>query len=171
MDETIFVLAAHPYFLPKRFCPDVKDYRPDRYRLHFETEWGALHHPGSVDPMLNTEPRKKQRPDVGRGGFFIRSPYAELAHFLVVRKMLARFGTIHAYMDSAKELYNGALVGFRDLILAGRPDADVGMDRRRKPPARAEIVLFQHEKKAREKKSSATTGHTPEEAEGLLKAA
>ena len=166
--KTIFILAAHPYFLPKRFCPDVKDYRADRNRLHFETEWGALHHPGSVDPMLSTEQRRKQRPDIGRGGYFIRSPYAELAHFLVVRKMLARFGTIHAYMDSAKELYNGALVGFRDPILAGRPDADTGTARRKERPARAEIVLFQHDKKARQKKSPATERHTPEEVEDLL---
>ena len=48
----------------------------------------------------------------------MRSPYAEVAHFLVVRKMLDRFETIHCYMDGAKELYGAALVAFRDRILA-----------------------------------------------------
>ena len=87
-------------------------------------------------------------PILGRGGCFIRSPYAELAHFLVVQKMLARFDTIYTYMDAAREMSTGSLVAFRDRILAGRPDAENLADGRKRRQ-RAEIVLFQHDKSAR----------------------
>ena len=69
-------------------------------------------------------------PDVGRGGYFGTSHYPELAHFLVVRKMLSRFRTVHYFMDCSEELYATALTALA-------PDIK---------NERAEIVLFQHKK-------------------------
>ena len=74
-------------------------------------------------------------PDIGKGGYFSISPYTELAHFLVVRKMLSRFRKVHYIMDGSKTLYSAALTALA-------PDI-----RERK----AEIVLFQHEKNSRDK--------------------
>ena len=85
--RTIFVLAAHPFFLPARLCPDDKTLRDDHGRLDFETEWGSLAHASVSDPTLTTEKSIEAVPDIGRGGLFIRSPYAELA---VGRKNLIR---------------------------------------------------------------------------------
>ena len=143
IDGTIFVLAAHPYFLPKSLCPSIDacdaDSGPD-----CNSEWGCLFHSPPDSPDLPTSQRQKAMPILGRGGFFIRSPYAELAHFLVVQKMLARFDTIYAYTDGAKEMYTAALVAFRDRILAGCPDAAETRDKRRRV-RRAEIIVFQHD--------------------------
>ena len=105
--RTIFVLAAHPFFLPARLCPDDKTWRDDHGRLDFETEWGSLAHASVSDPTLTTEKSIEAVPDIGRGGLFIRSPYAELALCLVVQKMLTRFRTIFCYMDAAKQLSAG----------------------------------------------------------------
>ena len=144
--RTIFVLAAHPFFLPARLCPDDKTLRDDHGRLDFETEWGSLAHASVSDPTLTTEKSIEAVPDIGRGGLFIRSPYAELAHFLVVQKMLTRFRTINNYMDAAKQLSAAALVGYRDRILATRPGADRPADKRKRRLPKTELVLFQHRK-------------------------
>ena len=81
------MLAAHPFFLPARLCPDDKTLRDDHGRLDFETEWGSLAHASVSDPTLTTEKSIEAVPDIGRGGLFIRSPNAELA---VGRKNLIR---------------------------------------------------------------------------------
>ena len=154
VDETIFVLAAHPCFYPESISDRRRHERPvqERGLRNFETEWDGLWFQGDARPGVSTKERKKSLPEFGRGGWFMRSPYAEVAHFLVVRKMLDQFETIHCYMDGAKELYGAALVAFRDRILAGRPESDAVPDRRRQPPKRAEIVVFQHDTAGKRKR-------------------
>lgn len=71
-------------------------------------------------------------PDMGRNGLFIRSPYAELAHFLVVDKMLGRFPRVHFVMDGDKALCMAALTELRKSVLSGR----------------VEVAAFQHDKEA-----------------------
>ena len=71
-------------------------------------------------------------PDVSRNGLFVHSPYAELAHFLVVDKMLSRFPRVHFVMDGDKALCAAALTGLRRSVLSGRVEA----------------AIFQHDKKA-----------------------
>ena len=124
--RTIFVLAAHPFFLPAWLCPDDKTLRVDHGRLDFETDWGSLAHASGSDPTLTTEKSIEAVPDIDPSGLFIRSPWAELAHFLIVQKMLARFRTIHNYMDAAKQLSAAALVGYRDRILRRPSLAAIG---------------------------------------------
>lgn len=130
-----YTLAAHPYFLPNGYHPDAGSSAAGRGRREFVPESGCLPDPFVGDSV---------HPDGG----FIRSPYAELAHFLVVRKMLDRFETIHHCMDAASDLVSAALVAGRDGILAGRPDAlsaAVG----RRPPI-TEIALVQRDRSAQE---------------------
>ena len=146
-ENKIYVLAAHPFFLPKRHCPWDEARRPDVERFEFEKAWISVQHPGwNRAPGMSGEERMEDFPELGRGGYFIRSPYAEVAHFLVVQKMLSRFQVLHCYMDAAQEMSASALVAMRDRVLAGRPDQNEDRDRRTKPPKRAEIALYQHEK-------------------------
>ena len=154
VDNTIFAVAAHPFFLPRRLCPDRKAARPDRQLLDFEGEWSSLWHPHRSYPYLSTDKRLELIPQYGLNGHFIRSPYAEIAHFLVVQKMLDRFDNVHWYMDAAKEMFAAALVALRDRILWARPYPDCQPDGRERPARRAEIVLFQHDKKAQKKPGS-----------------
>ena len=94
-DRKIFVLAAHPFFLPKRHCPGDET-RPDQDRFEFEREWTCVKHPGwKVAPRQSGADRMADVGELGRDGYFIRSPYAETAHFLVVQKMLSRFQVLH----------------------------------------------------------------------------
>ena len=153
-DRKIFVLAAHPFFLPKRHCPGDKETRPDHDRFEFEREWTCVKHPGwKVAPRQSGASRTADVPELGRDGYFIRSPYAETAHFLVVQKMLSRFQVLHCYMDAAQEMAASALVAMRDRVLAGGPDQNEARDGRTKPLKRAEVALYQH-KKARVVKKS-----------------
>ena len=152
--ETIYVVAAHPFFLPKAFAADDETLAADRGRLDADSRWVSVLHPQTSDVTMTTDQNIEAVPDLGRGGYFLRSPYAELAHFLVVQKLLSRFRTIHNYMDSAKDMFPAALVAYRDRILAGRPDPDG--EPPATPPDTAEVVLFQHDKKTKHKKSART---------------
>ena len=151
--ETIFILAAHPYFLPRELLPEDDEavFDADMELPEFVSEWACLAHAPPTNPRFTADKRKKLMPIMARGGYFIRSPFAEMAHFLVVQKLLSRFDSIHCYMDAAKELYSAALVAYRDRIRAGNPKAPLAADRRRRRRT-AEIVLFQHDKEAPRKK-------------------
>ena len=157
-ERKLFVLAAHPCFMPKRLCPpeSVRDEdlvpQPD-----FEREWlGILHPESALDLKLSGEERQKISNQPGVGGYFLLAPYTEVAHFLVVQKMLSRFDAIHCYMDGAKELAPAALVAMRDRILAGRATVDEGGGARASAAQTAEIVLYQHDK-------SRAAGRKPQE--------
>ena len=77
---TIFVLAAHPFFLPDSLCPSW-DAREADSGPQIDTEWSGLLHSPPEHPDLSTRQREKGMPVLGRGGCFIRSPYAAAAHF------------------------------------------------------------------------------------------
>ena len=61
----------------------------------------------------------------------MKSPYAEVAHFLAVEKMLAGFARRHYTMDAARDLFQSALVAMRRSVL----------DRK------VEIALFQYQRR------------------------
>ena len=145
VDGTIFVIAAHPFFLPTALCPSDEALRSDHGKPEFMRAWAALEHTDTATPAYTTDESIEAVPDLGRGGLFIRSPYAELAHFLVVQKMLTRFRTLHNTMDGARHMFPAALVAYRDRILAGRPEPGRAVDKRRRAPRTAEVVLFQHD--------------------------
>ena len=80
-DDAIFVLAAHPYFLPTALCPDDDALRRDHGLPDFEAAWSCVHHSDTAFPAYTTQESIEAVPDQGRGGYFIHSPFAELAHF------------------------------------------------------------------------------------------
>ena len=145
----IFVLGAHPYFLPAHLCPE-DDLARDESRPEWERRWcSVLHADTPVDPDLSDDEMEKAEPDVDRGGYFIVPPYAQVAHFLVVQKMLSRFDNIHWYMDGARELSKAALVALRGRILVGGASVgDIGDHGQQHKGA--EIVLYQHDKANRQ---------------------
>ena len=136
LEGTQYVLAVHPGFLPKSLSPelDALAHRLDTPR--YLDEWdclqygfGSRHH-DSVQHMM------RSLPDLGRQGFFSTASYAELAHFLVVRKMLSRFRKVYHHMDGAVSLYSAALTAWADDIRRGR----------------VEIALFQKKGSYRKRK-------------------
>ena len=146
----IFVLAAHPYFLPQHLCPGKDERRSEDSLPEWERRWCSVLHPDTpLDPELSDEELEKAEPDDQRKGYFIVPPYAQVAHFLVVQKMLSRFDDIHWYMDGARDMSKAALVALRDRILAGGASVgDSGTHGQRRKSA--EIVLYQHDKANRQ---------------------
>ena len=128
---TWFVLAAHPAFLPAGLCPDVFELQGDRRRHPLARRWDCLAHILQADNSRSSTHALAALPDVSRKGLFANSPYAELAHFLVVRRMLSRFPEVHHCMDGDKSLRAAALTAFSGDVRSGR----------------VEIALFQHRKK------------------------
>ena len=155
-ERKIYVLAAHPCFLPKPLCPNTPAQKRDEERPMFQRRWSSvLHADTPINPNLATEEHTKRAVDLERDGCFISPPYAQLAHFLVIQKMLGRYRDIHCYMDGARDLSKAALVAFRERIIAGGAvvaESDAGRADR---PKRAEVVLYQHERSATVGRSSA----------------
>ena len=138
--RTWFILAVHPAFLPDGLCPDIHEQQEDRLRHPLARRWDCLAHGLQVNNSRGSRKVPDALPDVSRPGLFINSPHAELAHFLVVRRMLARFPKVHICMDGDKSLWTAALTAFSGDVRSGR----------------VEIALFQHSKKA--PKAGARTG-------------
>ena len=134
LEKSGFILAAHPAFLPKEHAPEnsnlINSTQPGEPGL--TDDWDCLWHHGQIDPAT-IDDDEVSLPDIGRGGFFIRSPYVEAAHFLVVQKMLSRFDKVYYYMDAARDLYPAALCALARSVRTGQ----------------VEIALFQHDKKPR----------------------
>ena len=131
--RSYYILAVHPCFLPESLCPDNAAASNDmEEEYHWNREWDCLEHAHAIDQKLEGEEIIMNAPDSSRNGYFIETPYANLAHFLVVQKMLARFKKVVYYMDGDASLYKSALLALRDSITQER----------------AEIVLFQYNKNA-----------------------
>ena len=138
--RSYYILAAHPFFLPKGRYPEDFDEMDEDVRLPlWERRWDALEHLHQMDLEKESVSLVDGLPDVSRNGRFIRSPYAELAHFLVVDRMLRRFPRVHCVVDGDKALCAAALTAFRRSALSGR----------------VEVAAFQHDKKAGRSKRSA----------------
>ena len=129
--RTYYVLAAHPYYLPESDCPDDRDLEADKEKpLFLDRRWDALKTFLDDQEMLDDQGDPPNEPvDEGQRGQAIVSPYAEAAHFLVVDRMLSRYGRRFYYMDTSRDLFDSAMAAMRDNI------------RRR----RVEVVLYQHE--------------------------
>ena len=142
--NTYYILAAHPGFLPEvPGSPDKANFTDPRTggpSAEFARRWDCLEHP--VHNRFGGLPKDvhKKAADVSRfgEGFYIRSPYVEAAHFLVVRKMLSRFDNICFYMDGGPSLIQGAMVGLADGIRSRKVEVVIHQRKiRRKGPARA----------------------------------
>ena len=133
-NRTFYILAAHAEFLPDEYeyCPDDAALFEDIKKPKFEQKWDCLHHTFRGEKFETVMDAVKGVQDVGRDDYFGESHYPDLAHFLVVHKMLSRFRKVHYVMDCSERLYAAALTALA-------PDIK---------DKRAEIVLFQHRKDA-----------------------
>ena len=140
--RSFFVLAAHPFFLPESRCPKTKELVEDVERPLFARRWEGIAHLLQGDLGPTAAETMDALPDLSRNGCFMRSPHAELAHFLVVGKMLSRFRRVHFHMDGDRSLHTAALVAFAERIQSGGVEIalfqhDKSEGRRRAPPGRA----------------------------------
>ena len=132
-EKTFFVLAAHPCFVGSDFVEsDARRLLEDERAPVRERRWHWTAHRHRLEPPRKGRSLRDRIPDASRDGLFIPSPYGELAHFLVVRKLVRRFPLVHLTMDASKSLWQSALTAFAGPI---RGNA-------------VEIALFQHEKDA-----------------------
>ena len=141
--DSNFVLAAHPCFLPATLGPGAATLEGDGRRLAPEREWDALRHP--FGEGLDRPPDKREDASLAHrtpDGYMIPLPYAALAHFLVVQKLLSRFRAIHNTIDADADLFPAALVAYRDRILAGRPEAGGPVVRPLQAVRTAEVALY-----------------------------
>lgn len=153
LERSWYILAAHTAFLPKALCPDDGTVMAELGTPAWRAAWDCVRHPYRVDLTASIAEIRQGLPNIGRDGWFTVPFYTELAHFLVVRKMLSRFRSVHHVMDGSPALYAAALTA-----MAG----DV-RDRR------VELVLFQHEKEetAGGKAGSRPLGGGPRQEETL----
>ena len=128
--DTYFILAAHPAFLPKPYCPTPTEAMRELGKTSLRKQWDCVLHTFNLEHSGSVTEQAKGVKGSGKKGFYGVSPYTELAHFLVVRKMLSRLRNVHYFMDGSTTLYSAALTALVPDIQAER----------------AEIVLFQHEK-------------------------
>ena len=97
-------------------------------------EDGDAEDKGEEGKEKKKKPRRRAfvpgRADSGHYGYMVRSPFAEVAHFLVVQRMLSRFKRVFFYMDAAKDLTSSVLIAMRDGVRSGR----------------VQVAVMQHEK-------------------------
>ena len=137
--KTHFLVAAHPYFLADSQLPD------DIFRLiegEKETphilgrRWEGLESILDERPLLKDGKVVNNPPSQGYGGYILKPPYTEVAHFLTVDRMLSGFPERHYYMDGDRSQAQSALVALRRQVR----DRSV------------QIALFQHRKRKKIRK-------------------
>ena len=154
LERSWYILAAHAGFLPRALCPDDRTLIGEMGAPAWRAAWEGVRHPYRVDLTEGVAAIRQGLPNIGRDGWFTTPFYTELAHFLVVRRMLSRFRSVHHVMDGSVPLYAAALTAMaRDV-----------RDRR------VELVLFQHDKEKRaDAKPGRPAGGSPRR-EQVLKA-
>ena len=148
-EDSWYILAAHVGFLPRALCPDAGTLMAEMHTPAWRAAWDSVRHPYRLDLAASVAEITQGLPNIGRDGWFTTPFYTELAHFLVVRRMLARFRQVHHVMDGSVPLYTAALT-------AMAPDI-----RER----RVELVLFQYDKEKRA--AGHRAGGAPREEETL----
>ena len=120
-NESYFVLAFTPMFVPEKFTKEEKIENNTQLGF-FESHQSNIHLQWEGAPT-NTDTSPSSRlnsfPVMGLGGYPVRSSYGAIAHFLVLRKMLSRFKRIIHYIDNEREMKTAALLAFSDKIKAG----------------------------------------------------
>lgn len=142
--RSYFLLAIHPTFLPNEYCPDPMRLSEELTTPGYQDEWDCLQYGFGRGADATVEQTMSSLPNLGHKGYFTTPFYSEMAHFLVLGKLLSRFPKIHLYMDGSRQLYSAALTAFAE---------DIRQDR-------VEIALFQYikEDSDKKKKGAASTG-------------
>lgn len=125
---SFFTLAVTPMFMPMSLPRDQM--KAFRTRLRRESLYLESHRPHAhllsdevaTDSDLRPGSRKYTYPMLGLGGYFVRSSYGALAHFLTLRKMLSRIDRVIHYVDNESPLEMAAVTAFADKIQARQCD-------------------------------------------------
>lgn len=136
--KSYFLLAAHPAFLPDEYCPDPFRLDEGLSLPGYRDEWDCLQYGFGRGADATVEETMSSLPNIGHPGYFTTPFYTEIAHFLVLGKLLSRFSKIHLYMDGSRQLYSAALTAFAEDIRQGR----------------VEIAVFQYDKEDSGRKKS-----------------
>ena len=148
LEKSWFILAAHPFYLPKGKCPSLLKLEADvEGKVPLVREFAGLHTIVDDGPLVGVKRKHKSKakdadsedagdadskPEPGRReisprvadgghfGYMMHSPYAPAAHFLVVNRMLRRFKRVAFYMDAAQDLSSAAMVTMRKDIASNR---------------------------------------------------
>ena len=164
--DSFFTLAATPMFMPVSLSSQKM--KKLRTQLRHESLYLESHQPHAhllSDEALrdsDEQPgaRKYSYPILGLGGYFVRSGYGALAHFLTLRKMLSCIDRVVHYVDNENTLEMAALTAFADRIQAGQCEV-------------VAVKIDQQKKLKRLKKSQPkfkkVNGHDPEGRDAALK--
>lgn len=145
INGSYYWLAAHTSFLPEPHRPDQTTLFKELNTPWFLARWSCLQSGFGSDPFDKVETMISSLPDEGRHGSFGAAYYTELAHFLVVRKLLSRFPKLYFSMDNSSQLYSAALTAFASDIRSRR----------------VEIALFQHDRSGDDLSLEERQVHTP----------
>ena len=138
--KTHFIVAAHPYFLPNSELPDdvFGSLEREKDTPHiFGRQWEGLESILDERPVVENGQVAGNRPTQAYDGYILKSPYAEVAHFLTVDRMLSGFPERHYYLDGDQSQAQAALVAMRRQVR----DKSV------------QIALFQHAKRRKFKRT------------------
>ena len=150
--KTFYVLAAHPNFIPADFLPknlSAPDQTPSIDPVtggpcaEFARRWDCLEHPVHNEFSLPPKTAHKKKADMSRfgQGFYIRRPYLQAAHFMVVRKMLSRFEKVCFFIDGDRPLIQGAMVGLADAIRSHSVEVVVHQKKKRSKASERALLV------------------------------
>ena len=159
--STPFLLAAHPFVVLKRggqspAGDDVGSMHDDAALPVADRQYDHLFHSGT-DHGKDAHVEGKQS-HLSAGGLFMRSDYAEHAHFMVLKELTACFRRVTLCMDGAVKAYGHAAGVFAKDLRTVCDDS--GMECRR-----VEIAVLQAEKRSRKK-----GGVSPEQQDAICDA-
>ena len=126
--STYFILAAHPFVVLQEGNElpgedDLGEMHDDAARPVADREYDHLFHEGTdhgEDARLKGEDSY-----VAAAGLFMRPDYAELAHFMVVKDLTARFRRITLCMDGDRTAYANATAAFAEDLRTVRNDGSM----------------------------------------------
>ena len=137
--KTHFLVAAHPYFLADSELPGdifgVLEREKETPHI-LGRHWEGLESILDERPLLKDGKIVSNPPSQGYGGYILKQPYTEVAHFLTVDRMLSGFRERHYYLDGDRSQAQSALVAMRRQVR----DKSV------------QIALFQHRKRTKVQK-------------------
>ena len=139
--NTHFILAAHPYFLPDSELPDdvFASLAREKQTPHIlGRRWEGLESILDERPLFEKGKVVGNPPTQGYGGYILKPPYPQVAHFLTVDRMLSGFPERHYYLDGDQLQAQAALVAMRRQVR----DKSV------------QIALFQHKDRHKSRQTS-----------------
>ena len=152
-DSKVFLLAAHPVWIRRSAEPFPDDHAlavADAALPVADRRFDHIQHYGTDHSAKSWLRRLGESYLGGRQGLYMRPDYADLAHFMVVKELTARFDRVTLCVDGDRTNYGSALAVFAHEVQT--PCAGAGAFRR------AEIGVVQTESEKKPNKSPRLPG-------------